>query len=99
MINQLRRGGRVGVGEGSGSGSLLAVWRSAARIRAVDEALRELIASGKFLGFYYSPRGQEVLAAGMASALRPDDYLVTTYRGLHDQLAKGVPLGELLGEL
>ncbi len=83
----------------NGNGALSAMWRSAARIRAVDTALRDLIVGGKFLGFYYSPRGQEVLAAGMASALRPDDYLVTTYRGLHDQMAKGVPLQELLGEL
>src|SRR3546814_3145704 len=34
----------------------------------------------------------------MATALRPDDYLVTIYRGLHDHLAKGVPLRELWAE-
>jgi pyruvate dehydrogenase E1 component alpha subunit len=48
---------------------------------------------------YYSPRGQEATAAGFAAALRPDDYLVTTYRGLHDQIAKGVPLRPLLAEM
>jgi len=86
-------------GSGGQDGSLLAIWRTAATVRAADEALRSLIASGQFLGFYYSPRGQEVLAATVASCLRPDDYLVTTYRGIHDQLAKGVPLGELLAEM
>ena len=24
--------------------------------------------------------------------LRPDDYMLTTYRGLHDHIAKGIPL-------
>ena len=27
---------------------------------------------------------------GANAALRPDDYLITTYRGVHDQLAKGL---------
>ena len=79
--------------------TLRAIWRRAALVRATDEALRGLIASGDFLGFYYSPRGQEVLAATVASCLRADDYLVTTYRGIHDQLAKGVPLVDLLAEM
>ena len=78
---------------------LLAIWQTAARVRAVDEALRGLLNTGAWTGFYYSPRGQEVLAAGAAACLRPDDYLVTTYRGIHDQLAKGVPLPELVAEL
>jgi pyruvate dehydrogenase E1 component alpha subunit len=34
----------------------------------------------------------------MGTALRRDDYLITIYRGLHDQLAKGVPLRELWAE-
>lgn len=31
--------------------------------------------------------------------MRETDYLVTTYRGLHDQIAKGVPLHPLLAEM
>jgi acetoin:2,6-dichlorophenolindophenol oxidoreductase subunit alpha len=31
--------------------------------------------------------------------LRPDDQLVTTYRGLHDLIGKGVPLEEIYGEM
>ena len=85
--------------DGAAQGHRRAIWRTAARVRAVDEALRALIAGGGFTGFYYSPRGQEVLAATVASCLRPDDYLVTTYRGIHDQLAKGTPLVDLLAEL
>jgi len=47
---------------------------------------------------YYSPRGQEAISAALGAHLRPDDYLVTTYRGLHDQIAKGIPLPVLVAE-
>ena len=47
---------------------------------------------------YYPVRGQELLAAAMGTVLNEDDYIVTTYRGLHDQLAKGVPLKALWAE-
>jgi pyruvate dehydrogenase E1 component alpha subunit len=48
---------------------------------------------------YWPSRGQEAIAAAMGVALRPDDQLVTTYRGLHDLLGKGVPLEEVYGEM
>ena len=35
----------------------------------------------------------------MGVALRADDQLVTTYRGLHDLIGKGVPLEEIYGEM
>jgi pyruvate dehydrogenase E1 component alpha subunit len=47
---------------------------------------------------YYSPRGQEIIPSSIAQHLRKDDYVVTTYRGLHDQIAKGVPLRSLWAE-
>jgi TPP-dependent pyruvate/acetoin dehydrogenase alpha subunit len=77
---------------------LLAIYRRARLIYETDRKLTGLITSGQLRIIYYSPRGQEVLAAAMMSALRPDDYLVTIYRGIHDQLAKGVPIKQLLAE-
>src|SRR3546814_14511029 len=56
------------------------------------------IRSGKITSVHYSPRSQEVISAAMAFNLLQDDYLVTIYRGLHDHLAKGVPLKELWAE-
>jgi pyruvate dehydrogenase E1 component alpha subunit len=67
-------------------------------VKKCDERVRTLLSSGQFAHPYYSPRGQEVIAAAVSAALAPDDYTVTTYRGLHDQLARGVPLNELLAE-
>jgi pyruvate dehydrogenase E1 component alpha subunit len=70
-----------------------------ALVKACDERLRKGISSGEFMTVFWPSRGQEAIAAGMAAAVRPDDRLVTTYRGLHDLIAKGVPLREVLGEM
>lgn len=77
---------------------LLDIYSRANLIYRTDEKLRMLITSGQLRIVYYSPRGQEVLAAALMTALRSDDYLVTTYRGVHDQLAKGIPLEKLWAE-
>jgi TPP-dependent pyruvate/acetoin dehydrogenase alpha subunit len=66
---------------------------------AVDARLRRGLASGEFATTIWPARGQEAVAAGFGAALRTDDRLVTTYRGIHDLVAKGVPLRELIGEI
>lgn len=69
-----------------------------ALIKQNDERFRSMLMAGQIALIYYSPRGQECVSAGYAVHLRPDDHLVATYRGLHDHLAKGVPLRELWAE-
>lgn len=66
---------------------------------AVDERLRKGIGTGEFQTVIWPSRGQEAIAAGIGTALRQDDRLVTTYRGLHDIVCKGVPLTEVIGEV
>jgi len=78
--------------------TLLAIYRKARLINLVDERFRVLLRSGRLAAVYYSPRGQEVLAAAMGVHLESRDFLVTTYRGIHDQLAKGIPLRPLFAE-
>jgi len=77
---------------------LLEIYRKAALIMCNDERMRAAIRSGKLAIIYYSPRGQEIIPSAMCANLRNDDYLVTIYRGLHDQVAKGVPLRQLWAE-
>lgn len=77
---------------------LLEVYKKALKIFVVDERIRDLIRSGAMHPVYYSPRGQEVVAAGMGVHLNTEDYLCTIYRGIHDQVAKGMPLDVLLAE-
>ena len=79
--------------------TLVGMYRTVSRIQACDERLRGLVAAGKIFIFYYSPRGQEVIPAAVSACLEPDDYIVTTYRGIHDEIAKGTPLPELMAEI
>jgi acetoin:2,6-dichlorophenolindophenol oxidoreductase subunit alpha len=78
---------------------LVGMYTTMSRIVACDEALRSGLSSGQLAFSYYSPRGQEAVAAGWSAATLDSDMLVTTYRGLHDQIAKGVPLHPLLAEM
>lgn len=68
-------------------------------MKTADDRLSCGIGTGEFLCVYWPSRGQEAIAAAMGVALRPDDQLVTTYRGLHDLIGKGVPLEEIYGEM
>lgn len=74
------------------------IYRTAVLIQLTDERIRNLLMSGEIALSYYSPRGQEIVAAATTASLRPADYVVTNYRGIHDQIAKGVPLRLLLAE-
>jgi len=77
---------------------LLDIYRRANLIYQADEKFRTMIMGGQLQIIYYSPRGQEILSGALMAALNPDDYLVTTYRGVHDQLAKGIPPRDLWAE-
>jgi acetoin:2,6-dichlorophenolindophenol oxidoreductase subunit alpha len=68
-------------------------------MKAADDRLSKGISTGEFMCVYWPSRGQEAIAAAMGVSLRPDDQLVTTYRGLHDLIGKGVPLPEIYGEM
>lgn len=78
--------------------TLLDIFKVALKIQLIDEKVRGLLMSGRMAAVFYSPRGQEILAACMGVNLKPTDYLVTTYRGMHDQVAKGIPLRQLFAE-
>ena len=77
----------------------LEIYKRVALLKANDERSRKVIMNGRLVMPYYSYRGQEVIPAAMMTALRDDDYLVTIYRGIHDMLAKGMPLNDLWAEI
>jgi pyruvate dehydrogenase E1 component alpha subunit len=77
---------------------MLDIYARANLIYRADEKFRAMILSGQLQIIYYSPRGQEILSAALMAAINRDDYLVTTYRGIHDQLAKGIPPKDLWAE-
>lgn len=79
--------------------TLLEIYRIATLIKQADDRFIELIKAGQIASPYYSPRGQELIPAAISVNLKPSDYVVTTYRGIHDQLAKGIPLKPFVAEL
>jgi TPP-dependent pyruvate/acetoin dehydrogenase alpha subunit len=78
---------------------LKAIYRSVALIVAADRRINIGLKAGEFKTGFYPIRGQEIIPAATTAALRPDDYMVTTYRCLHDVLAKGTPLGDVMAEM
>jgi 2-oxoisovalerate dehydrogenase E1 component len=70
-----------------------------ARIHEVDKAIKAGLASGKFVFTYWPLTGQEAIPATLSQLVSRDDYMVTIYRGIHDLVAKGVPLKSLFAEM
>jgi pyruvate/2-oxoglutarate/acetoin dehydrogenase E1 component/TPP-dependent pyruvate/acetoin dehydrogenase alpha subunit len=77
---------------------LVAIYRQMSRIHAVDKAIQAGLSAGKFLFSYWPMTGQETIPATLAQLITARDYMVTTYRGIHDQVAKGVALEGLFAE-
>ncbi|KHK89104.1 thiamine pyrophosphate-dependent dehydrogenase E1 component subunit alpha [Novosphingobium malaysiense] len=77
----------------------LDIYRRAALLKANDERSRKVITTGRLVMPYYSYRGQEIIPSALCANLTDDDYLVTIYRGIHDMLAKGMPLKKLWAEI
>ena len=69
------------------------------RIRQCEEQLNGVFAKNLFPGYIHSYLGQEACAVGVCSALRQDDYIVTTHRGRGHYLAKGMALKPMMAEM
>jgi acetoin:2,6-dichlorophenolindophenol oxidoreductase subunit alpha len=80
-------------------GNLLDIYRRMTLIKQNDERFRSVIKAGKIIAPYYSPRGQEVIPSAVSVNLSDQDYICTIYRGIHDMIAKGVPLKLLWAEI
>src|SRR5437867_9127199 len=68
-------------------------------IRRFEEKAAEMYAMGKIGGFLHLYIGQEAVAAGATSALRPDDYAISTYREHGHCLVKGSDPRRVMAEL
>lgn len=75
------------------------IFNRMALLKANDERCRKVITLGRLRMPYYSYRGQEAIPAAMSVNLSDRDYLCTIYRGMHDMLAKGMPLKALWAEI
>jgi pyruvate dehydrogenase E1 component alpha subunit len=77
----------------------LGLYRQMATIRRFEEEAARAYAQGKIGGFLHLYIGQEPVAVGAAAALRPEDYLLTTYRDHGMALARGMSPRAAMAEL
>jgi pyruvate dehydrogenase E1 component alpha subunit len=68
-------------------------------IRRFEEKAGEAYSLGKIGGFCHLYIGQEAVGVGCISQLRPDDYIVTTYRDHGQALARGISARSVMAEL
>ncbi|MBV9211549.1 MAG: pyruvate dehydrogenase (acetyl-transferring) E1 component subunit alpha [Acidobacteria bacterium] len=68
-------------------------------IRRFEEKCAESYSLGKIGGFCHLYIGQEAVAVGALSAIRQDDYVLTSYREHGHAIAKGVSPDEVMAEL
>jgi pyruvate dehydrogenase E1 component alpha subunit len=78
---------------------LIFLYRLMVKIRLHEEAIKILFTQGKIGGTTHLCIGQEAVAAGVVSQLRPDDYVSSTHRGHGHMLAKGGELKPMLAEI
>src|SRR5580704_11728835 len=74
-------------------------YREMLLIRRVEEESARGYAEVKIGGFLHLYIGQEAVGVGAIAALRPEDYVITTYRDHGIALAKGMSPRALLAEL
>jgi len=69
------------------------------RIRSFEEQCILLSRKGLIGGSLHLYIGEEAVAAGAISVLRPDDYIASTHRGHGHCIAKGANMGRMFAEL
>jgi pyruvate dehydrogenase E1 component alpha subunit len=67
--------------------------------RRFEEKCAEAYALGKIGGFCHLYIGQEAVSTGSLTALRPDDYVITTYRDHGQALVRGMTPRAVMAEL
>jgi pyruvate dehydrogenase E1 component alpha subunit len=77
----------------------LALYRCQFEIRAVEKRAYDLFLQNLIKGTSHLAIGQEAIAAGFASAMKPGDWTFCTYRGHAHTLARGSSMTGVLGEL
>ena len=78
---------------------LLEFYRQLVRVRVFEEECSRQYMQGNIRGFLHLYIGEEAIAVGSISALRPDDYLVTHYRDHGHALARGMESKVVMAEL
>src|SRR6266542_4490842 len=79
--------------------TLLELYRQMVLIRRFEEKSAEAYSIGKIGGFCHLYIGQEAVAVGAIAAIRPDDYVLTSYREHAHAITKGMSPDSVMAEL
>ncbi len=79
--------------------TLVKIYHQMLLVRRFEEKSAEAYSAGKIGGFCHLYIGQEAVAIGAISALRPDDYVLTSYREHAHAIAKGMTPESVMAEL
>jgi len=82
-----------------GEQNRLRLYRLQVEIREAEQRAFDLFLQNLVKGTSHLSLGQEAVAAGFATAMRPGDLSFCTYRGHAHTLARGVSIEKVLGEL
>lgn len=85
--------------EWSDKGLLNQMYQTMVLIRRFEERVNELYMQGRIPSTLHLCVGQEAVAVGVCTALREDDYVLSTHRPHGHALAKGVEPKNLMAEL
>jgi TPP-dependent pyruvate/acetoin dehydrogenase alpha subunit len=77
----------------------LKLYRTMVECRQLEKRAYDLFMQNLIKGTSHLALGQEAVAAGFGTAMRPDDYTFCTYRGHNHPLVRGVSMSKILGEL
>ena len=80
-------------------GDLLTLHRRMVEIRAFEDEVARLFMQALVRGSTHLYQGQEAVAVGVCSALRPGDTMTCTYRGHGALLAMGAPADRCMAEI
>lgn len=78
---------------------LIKLYHQMLLIRRFEEKCAEAYSMGKIGGFCHLYIGQEAVAVGSISAIRQDDYVLTSYREHGHAIAKGISPDAIMAEL
>lgn len=67
--------------------------------RTFEDKCAEMYYRGRMFGFVHLYNGQEAVSTGVIKAMRPDDYVCSTYRDHVHALSAGIPAREVMAEL
>ncbi|MGZ5828939.1 MAG: thiamine pyrophosphate-dependent dehydrogenase E1 component subunit alpha [Xanthobacteraceae bacterium] len=87
------------VNDDIGEATRLELYQSQMIIREAEQRAFDLFLQNLVKGTSHLSLGQEAIAAGFATAMKPGDLSFATYRGHAHTLARGVPVEKVLGEL